>query len=42
MTTRFFLSDISDIHSENETFEIKGLLKLEWRDERHAFDTGCR
>jgi len=34
----FFLSDISDIDDQNETFRIKGLLKLEWRDERHAFD----
>ena len=35
---RFFLSDINDINERTETFEIKGLLALQWRDERHVFD----
>ena len=35
---RFFLSDINDINEQTETFEIKGLLALQWRDERHEFD----
>ncbi len=35
---RFFLSDINDINEQAETFEIKGLLVLDWRDERFAFD----
>ncbi len=34
----FFLSDINDINERTETFEIKGLLALQWRDERHVFD----
>ncbi len=39
VTARFFLSDINDINEQAETFEMKGLLKLKWRDERHAFDS---
>jgi hypothetical protein len=35
---RFFLSDINDINERTETFEIKGLLALQWRDERFVFD----
>ena len=35
---RFFLSDINDINERNETFEIKGLLALQWKDERYVFD----
>ena len=35
---RFFLSDINDINDQTETFEIKGLLALQWRDERYVFD----
>ena len=35
---RFFLSDINDINERTETFEIKGLLALQWRDERYMFD----
>ena len=35
---RFFLSDINDINERAETFEIRGLLELQWRDERHVFD----
>ena len=35
---RFFLSDINDINEQAETFEIKGLLTLQWRDERFVFD----
>ena len=38
VTARFFLSDINDINEQAETFEMKGLLKLKWRDERHVFD----
>ena len=34
----FFLSDINDINEQTETFEIKGLLALRWRDERYVFD----
>ena len=34
----FFLSDINDINEQTETFEIKGLLALQWRDERYVFD----
>ena len=35
---RFFLSDINDINERTETFEIKGMLALQWRDERFVFD----
>ena len=35
---RFFLSDINEINGQAETFAIKGLLALQWRDERHVFD----
>ena len=35
---RFFLSDINDINEQTETFEIKGLLALQWQDERYVFD----
>ena len=35
---RFFLSDINDINEQTETFEIKGLLALQWQDERFVFD----
>ncbi|MDJ0803699.1 MAG: hypothetical protein QNI89_02555 [Desulfobacterales bacterium] len=35
---RFFLSDINDINELAETFEIKGLLALQWQDERFVFD----
>lgn len=35
---RFFLSDINEINEASETFEIKGMMALQWKDERHAFD----
>ena len=35
---RFFLSDINDINELTETFEIKGLLALQWQDKRYVFD----
>ena len=35
---RFFLSDINDINERTETFEIKGLLVLQWQDDRYMFD----
>jgi hypothetical protein len=35
---RFFLSDINDINELTETFEIKGILALQWHDERYVFD----
>jgi hypothetical protein len=35
---RFDLRDINDIDDETETFEFEGVLTLEWRDERQAFD----
>ncbi len=35
---RFFLSDINDIDETAETFEIKGLLALQWQDKRYVFD----
>ncbi len=34
----FFLSDINDINERTETFEIKGMLVLQWQDDRLAFD----
>ena len=34
---RFFLSKITDINEQDETFEIKGLLMLEWMDARQKF-----
>jgi hypothetical protein len=34
----FFLSDINDINDQAETFEIKGVLALQWQDPRYAFD----
>lgn len=34
----FFLSDINRIDDQQETFEMKGLLKLQWVDRRQAFD----
>ena len=35
---RFFLSDIDEINEQTETFEIKGVIYLKWKDERQAFD----
>lgn len=35
---RFHLRDINDIDDEAETFEFRGVLTLEWHDERQAFD----
>jgi hypothetical protein len=35
---RFDLRDINGIDDEAETFEFEGVLTLEWRDERQAFD----
>ena len=35
----FFLSDINNISEQNETFEIKGSLELQWKDPRQAFDS---
>jgi hypothetical protein len=35
---RFDLRDINQIDDEAETFEFEGVLVLEWRDERQAFD----
>jgi hypothetical protein len=35
---RFDLRDINEIDDEAETFEFEGVLTLEWRDERQAFD----
>ena len=35
---RFFLSDINDIDETAETFEIKGLLALQWQDKRYVFE----
>lgn len=37
--TFFFLSDINNIDEQEETFEIKGLLEMEWKDSRQAFDS---
>ena len=34
----FDLQDINEIDDEAETFEFEGVLTLEWRDERQAFD----
>ena len=34
----FELRDINEIDDEEETFEFEGVLALEWRDERQAFD----
>ena len=34
----FDLRDINEIDDEAETFEFRGVLTLEWRDERQAFD----
>ncbi len=34
----FDLRDINEIDDEAETFEFEGVLTLEWRDERQAFD----
>lgn len=34
----FDLRDINEIDDEAETFEFMGVLTLEWRDERQAFD----
>ncbi len=34
----FDLRDINEIDDEEETFEFEGVLTLEWRDERQAFD----
>ena len=36
----FDLRDINEIDDEAETFEFEGVLTLEWRDERQAFDPG--
>lgn len=38
LQVRFFLSDINDINERTETFEIKGLLVLQWQDDRFVFD----
>jgi hypothetical protein len=35
---RFDLRDINEIDDEAETFEFEGVMTLEWRDERQAFD----
>lgn len=35
---RFELHDINEINDESETFEFSGVLTLEWRDPRQAFD----
>lgn len=34
----FFLSDVNAVSEEEETFEFEGILTLEWRDPRQAFD----
>jgi hypothetical protein len=34
----FELRDINEINDEVESFEFEGVLTLEWRDERQAFD----
>jgi hypothetical protein len=34
----FDLRDLNEIDDETETFEFKGVLTVEWRDERQAFD----
>ncbi len=34
----FDLRDINEINDEAESFEFEGVLTLEWRDERQAFD----
>ena len=34
----FFLSDVTDVDEERETFEFEGRLTLQWKDERQAFD----
>jgi hypothetical protein len=34
----FELRDINEIDDEAEVFEFDGVLSLEWRDERQAFD----
>jgi hypothetical protein len=34
----FELRDINEIDDETETFEFEGVLTLDWRDDRHAFD----
>ena len=36
----FRLEDITDIDDREETFSFTGMLVLEWRDERQAFDEG--
>ena len=37
----FDLRDINEIDDEAETFEFEGVLTLEWRDERQAFDAAA-
>ncbi len=37
----FDLRDINEIDDETETFEFEGILVLEWRDERQAFDAAA-
>jgi len=34
----FFLSEVSDVDEQAETFEFEGILTLKWRDARLAFD----
>lgn len=36
--TRFDLHNINEINDETETFEFTGVLTLQWRDPRQAFD----
>ncbi len=35
----FVLTDINAIDEQHETFEIKGILYLQWHDQRQAFDS---
>jgi Neurotransmitter-gated ion-channel ligand binding domain len=36
--TSFWLRDVNDIDDSAETFHFSGILRLEWRDPRQAFD----
>ena len=38
VSAHFFLSDVSNIDERNETFQVKGSLRLTWTDPRHAFE----
>lgn len=35
---QFFLSDLNEINDQSETFEIKGVMMLSWKDSRHSFN----